>query len=315
MKIQSPHDKMFKETFGNVEVAQSFLAHYLPHNLLKIIDVTTFELLKDSFINKELAEDFSDLLFHVNIEEKDGFIYFLFEHKSYSSKDISFQLLRYMISIWDAKIKKEQITELPVILPLVIYHGKEDWNSTLTLGEMILGYQRLPKEIQKFIPDYEYLLYDLSTYTDEEIKGMAQLRIVLTLFRDIMTKDGEDLIMSIERAISYLYEIDDLQTGMDYFQTMMRYIFGAKTNFTSEEVKTIMERIEKDYPEGSEVIMSIADLLREEGRGEGREEGREEEKVELIMKAINEGLNLELIAKITGLSIKEVEKIANERKD
>ncbi|WP_425292192.1 Rpn family recombination-promoting nuclease/putative transposase, partial [Clostridium cochlearium] len=37
--------------------------------------------------------------------------------------------------------------------------------------------------MQKFIPDYEYLIYDISRYTDEEIKDEVQLRILLTIFR------------------------------------------------------------------------------------------------------------------------------------
>lgn len=61
-----------------------------------------------------------------------------------------------MIEIWEAKIKKEKTDELPMIIPLVIYHGKDTWNIKTTLGEMITGYKDLSKDIQKFIPNYEY---------------------------------------------------------------------------------------------------------------------------------------------------------------
>lgn len=69
MKIQNPHDKFFKETFGHIEVAKDFLNNYLPENIIKIIDVDTLQLQKDSFINEELQESFSDLLFKVDINE------------------------------------------------------------------------------------------------------------------------------------------------------------------------------------------------------------------------------------------------------
>src|SRR5690606_19819322 len=99
---------------------------------------------------------FSDLLFKVNINKREGYFYFLFEHKSYASKDIAFQLLKYMIEIWDSKIKKEGTNELPIIIPFVIYHGKDNWNIKTTLGEMINGYEELPKDIKKHVPNYEY---------------------------------------------------------------------------------------------------------------------------------------------------------------
>ena len=213
MKIQNPHDKFFKETLGKAEVAKDFLNNYLPGNIIKVIDVDTLEPQKDSFINKELHEGFSDLLFKANINNREGYIYFLFEHKSYTSKDIAFQLLRYMMEIWETKSKKEKADELPVIIPLVVYHGKDRWKIGTTLGEMIVGYKDLPEDIKKFTPNYEYLLYDLSQFTDDEIKGEAQLRILFTTLRDIFTKDSKSLQDSVFRAVSYLRELDDKKNG------------------------------------------------------------------------------------------------------
>ncbi len=275
MKIQNPHDKFFKETFGNVTVAKDFLNNYLPQSLMGIIDIDTLEPQKDSFINEELRESFSDLLFKVNINKREGYLYFLFEHKSYPSQDIAFQLLRYMVEIWDAKIKKENTNKLPVIIPLVVYHGKEGWNIKTTLGEMISGYEDLPQDARGFIPDYKYLLYDLSGYTDEEIKGEAQLRIILTMLRDIYAKDGKMLMESIFRAVEYLQRIEDKQSGIEYFETLIRYVFSAGRNLTRSDVDEIIERIETTYPEGSELVMTIAEMLREEGMERGIEVGLE----------------------------------------
>jgi len=171
-----------------------------------------------------------------------------------------------MIEIWETKIKKEQINELPMILPLVIYHGKDTWNIKNTLGEMIKGYNELPKDIQKFIPDYEYVLYDISGYTDEEIKGEARTRIVLTAFRDIFKKDAKGIIETILTLIEYLKELEDKQTGIEYFETFIRYILNAGQNFKKSDIDKIVERIGINYPDGSEVVMSLAEILRQEGR-------------------------------------------------
>lgn len=67
-----------------------------------------------------------------------------------------------MMEIWESKIKKEKADKLPMIIPLVIYHGKEIWNVGTTLGEIIDGYNELPDYIKKYVPDYEYLVYDIS---------------------------------------------------------------------------------------------------------------------------------------------------------
>lgn len=305
MKIQTPHDKFFKETFGRVGVAKDFLNNYLPQNIINVVDMDTLEPQKDSFIDKELKEIFADMLFRVNIDNKEGYIYFLFEHKSYTSKNISFQLLKYMIEIWEAKIEDEYTDELPMIIPIVIYHGKANWNINATLGEMIKGYKDLSEDIQKHIPDYEYLLYDISRFTDEEIKGKVINKIAMTTLRDIFTKDTEGIIESVYKMIEYLVELEDKQSGIEYFETLMRYIFSARIDLTKEAANEIMNKIETTYPEGSEVVMTLAERFREEGMEEGEKKSMEK----VVKKSIIKGLTTEDIIEITGLKKEEIEDI------
>ena len=61
MKLHNPHDKFFKETFGNTEIAKDFLNNYLPQNLINIIDIDTLEPQIVSFISQKLKESYSDL--------------------------------------------------------------------------------------------------------------------------------------------------------------------------------------------------------------------------------------------------------------
>ena len=56
MKIQNPHDKFFKETFSNIEIAKDFIVNYLPQDIIKIVDLDTLVLQKDSFINEKLKD-------------------------------------------------------------------------------------------------------------------------------------------------------------------------------------------------------------------------------------------------------------------
>lgn len=72
--------------------------------------------------------------------------------------------------------------------------------------------------------NFDYFIYDLTTCSDEEIKGKAQMRILLTLFRDIFLKEKDKLLASILRSIHYLNELKDKQKGMEYYETMTRYI-------------------------------------------------------------------------------------------
>ncbi|MDD2511324.1 MAG: transposase, partial [Syntrophomonas sp.] len=81
------------------------------------------------------------------------------------------------------------------------------------------------------------------------------------------------MLGSVSRAVSYLLELDDKQTGIEYFETLMRYIFSARTDLTRADFNRVVKKIETTYPEGSEAVMTLAEIFREEGREEGMETG------------------------------------------
>ncbi len=178
-----PHDLFFKETFSNLEVAKNFIENYLPFEVLLAVDLNSLSVQKDSFINKNLKESHADLLFKANIAGQEGYIYFLFEHKSYKSHLIALQLLRYMVDIWDVKTRKDKTQVIPIIIPLVIYHGKHTWEVVKSLSGLMPQYSGLSEHLKKYVPNYEFLLYDVSGVPPEDVKLRTQLEIALDIYR------------------------------------------------------------------------------------------------------------------------------------
>jgi predicted transposase/invertase (TIGR01784 family) len=85
--LSNPHDRFFKELFSRKEAAQEFLRLYLPPEVAALLDPATLELTKDSFIDPELQEHFSDMLYKITLsQQQPAYIYLLFEHKSYPDK-------------------------------------------------------------------------------------------------------------------------------------------------------------------------------------------------------------------------------------
>ena len=156
-------------------------------------------------------------------------------------------------------------------------------------------------------------MYDISRYTDDEIKGSSYLRIMLTILRDMFTKDEEKIHKTIMESIEYIKELEDKQSGIECFETMMRYIFSARTDLTKETANEIMSKLETNYPEGSEVIMTLAERFRNEGMekgiAKGIEKGIEEGMAKVVRKSIIKGLTTEDIIEITGLKKEEIDEI------
>ena len=286
-KIENPHDKFFKETFSNPLVTRDFLENYLPQPILKIIDLNNLEIQNSSHVDEELSEVFSDMLFKTKINQRDGYLYFLFEHKSYPDRLVALQLLTYMVRIWNQKVNRETHTHIPVIIPLVIYHGKTEWKMGSMLSELILDFDSLPEEVKQMIPDYRYLLYDLSRFSDDEIKGDAKLTIALSIFRDIFMKNGQDFMETIFKAARALDELEEKETGIHYFETCMRYILASGPQLSKDQLNTVIKQLEVTYKKGSEITMTLAEVLREEGFEKGIEKGKKESLSELAINRLS----------------------------
>jgi len=123
------HDRYFQETFSRREIAESFIRHHLPQSPVSQMDFSTLTIVKDSFVDKELQEHFSDILYTVQIKENLLYIYLLFEHKSRQERFVSLQILRYMVKIWDQHIKQNpKAKKLPPVFPMVLI--TEEGNGT-----------------------------------------------------------------------------------------------------------------------------------------------------------------------------------------
>ncbi len=286
-KVQNPHDKFFKDTFSNPFVVRDFVENYLPEPILKMVDLSELEIQNSSHVDEELSEVFSDMVFRTKINQRDGYLYFLFEHKSYPDRMVALQLLTYMVRIWNQKINKRIDTHIPVIIPMVIYHGETKWKISPKFSDLILNFDTLPEEVKQMIPDYRYQLYDLSQFSDEDIKGNAELMIALSVSRDIFKKSGEEFLETIFKAARALAELDEKETGIQYFETCMRYILTSGPKLTKEQLNIVIKQLEVTYKKGSEVTMTLAEVLREEGFEEGIEKGKKESLFELAIERLS----------------------------
>lgn len=235
-----------------------------------------------------------------------GYVYFLFEHKSYRSLKVALQLLTYMVEIW----KRSDEDQLPLIIPLVIAHGRSRWNTSTQFSDLVQGYDQLDSKVKQYIPNYEYILFDLTTYSNADVKGNVQLRILMEVFRDIFKANTAELFKTLERSVEALQELEDKDTRTAYFQTLINYIFNVKKNLSQAEVKQFSKRIEHIYPEGSKMIMSLREEILKEGKQEGRQEGRLLQNQEDIHYFLEENIREEaedLYKKVT--SIQDTERL------
>ncbi len=120
----TPHDALFKLFLRQPETARDFLAFHLPAPIHALCDMKTLKLESSSFIDDDLRESYSDVLWSVKTEQGPGYIYCLIEHQSTSNKLIAFRMMRYAIAAMQNHLDAGYKT-LPMVVPLLFYHGIE----------------------------------------------------------------------------------------------------------------------------------------------------------------------------------------------
>jgi predicted transposase/invertase (TIGR01784 family) len=260
------HDRFFKETLSHKEVARDFLENYLPQEVLRHLDLNTLKISKDTFV-KGQREHYSDLLYEVDlIGGSSGYIYLLFEHKSQHDPYVALQVLRYMVEIWSLSINQRPNDErLPLIIPLVVYHGKKKGKRVL-FSELI----DIPsEELRVYVPGFDLPFYDLSPYSDIEIKGQIILQLILSCLK---AKNEPETLDHVVHIFNLLARLDESLSALEWIQVIFRYIIEVM-DIEPDDIR----RIAQSLPQGKkEVVMSLAERLRMEGEHIGIQKGRME---------------------------------------
>jgi len=175
--LNRPHDKLFKCVFGIKEYAADMLLNNLPADISDELDWESMELEPGSQVNHELAESFTDLRFRIKLREKLAVIYILLEHKSYTDQLAAWQILRNMVECWEKDRKNKK--DFRLIIPVVFYHGKEEWE----FRRLNSLFPNAPANWKRFIPDFDYLILDLSVQEENEIKGASIPRVAQKIMK------------------------------------------------------------------------------------------------------------------------------------
>lgn len=303
--VQNPHDRLFKKILGSQANAIDFFQNYLPPEVLARMDLATLHPEEKSYVDESLRESYSDLLYSVSLKDSagvahDGFLYLLMEHKSTPDRFTALQLLHYMTMIWKS-VAEHPTTDsghdsrlLPMILPLVLYHGESAWRFGCDFSSLL----DLPGEaFHKYAVNFEYHLWDLSAIPDTEIKGVVLTQTFLLILKHVRDARFHEKLPGILDLIVSLYNSD--RTGLEDLRALLIYIFKAADRIDSREA---LQYIESRPVLKERIMPTIADLIGQEARLDGRTEG----KLETARRMLADGLPVEKVLQYTGLSLDEL---------
>lgn len=173
-----PRDSSSKLIFGNAELCSQLLRNYMDIPLLKNVRAEDIEDVTERYVPMFTEERNSDTVKRVKISEKNIFYFVsLIEHKTKVDYNVSMQMLRYMVYIWEdyekeMELKKKGVSKTkdfryPPILPIVYYEGSRTWTTPCNFRDRIF----FDEAFEPFTPKFFYKLVQLNTYSVEELVG------------------------------------------------------------------------------------------------------------------------------------------------
>ena len=279
------HDKFFKETFSRLEVAKSFIEETFPFDIRNKINISTLEKINSSFTDAMLREHLADVVYRTQYAGQDAFVSVLFEHKSYPEKYPHLQLIRYMNNIWYEEQKQNK--DLSVVISIVIYHGETKWEK-----KSMLAYFGNPHQsLHSFIPQFDYLLFDLNEVEDHQIELFKNDLFSLTAMLMKHCRDSADDFMKLESFLVKRLNALDIDNQVEFIKTSLRYI-QKDISLTRNKLSPIFTQVSTNI---NNIAMTIADEIKEETT------------FEHIKGLLEVGLNADKIAQAFKLPVKKVQ--------
>jgi len=293
--MKDKHDQFFKHVFKDPENTRSFIKDYLPARVSKELDLSSVQVHDPGSNSEEETEYISDIVVSCKTRNgKPADLYFLFEHKSYKDKHIYLQLLRYLYEAWSTDYRRKR--EYRVIIPVVFYHGKSEWN----LSVHFIDNFEVSEDLKAFMLDFSYLLFDTNKWHPDLKKPETDniyLLCSMMLMKMAYHNDWEGV-----KSILQLMDEKGLLSDRQRVIFIFKYIV-----YTQEVDKESFIDLLKGYDEGGD-IMPVADLIREEGRKEGiqigEQRGEQRGKLKGEIKRLQETL-IKLIGKKYGITESE----------
>ena len=307
------HDEFFRLSMTNIRIATDWFRAHLPAILSSRINFETLKIEPSSFVGRH-QNHLADILYSVEMDSEQGYLYALCEHKSSPERLLPLQIYRYMAEIWQHWCQQQRknkivIKHLPMIWPCVFYHGdRKPYPYSMDIRDCFKD-----RELSSRLFDHPYQLVDMSCYSDEELKAHGTADAFEMIQKHIFDRDNfafyQEFCQNVLQSA-----VDAL--GDEYLINLMRYAIGKGEGGT-DNADRLIELVATSLPKKGGKFMTMLEALEKRGeeRGvqkgiqKGIQKGAEQQSETIARNLLINGSDVAFVAKVTGLSQEKIEAI------
>ena len=292
------HDSGYKKLFSNRTIFRQLIETFVNQEWVHSLDFDTCEPLDKSFISEHYKETESDLIYKVQFQDREVYIYILIEFQSTVDPFMALRVLNYITNFYmDFLVNNRGVNKLPAVFPIVLYNGAAPWTAPVNLSALI---EQNPP-LGAFGLDFQYFLIAENRYSQEALLKIRN--IVSTLFLAESHYDLDVLEAELLNVFSSEVDKEAVSLFLNWFRQLAFHGRIEPEDYeslesiyrTEEEVKTMLvTALEKERER------FFQNGLRE-GKQEGLLEGEQKGRIETAKVMLAKGMEMTLISEITNL--------------
>src|SRR5690554_4250725 len=137
--------------------------------------------------------------------------------------------------------------------------------------------------MEKYLPQFEYLLFDIPRMGDEQIGGDALLKSLLVVRKYIQQRDPREKAAKIATAFR---ELKGKRSDIEEIpHTVLLYLYQT---IKAEDQVQVKQEFERTLREGEEIMPTLAEYYIQQGKEEGIQIGLQKGKKEGIQEGLQE---------------------------
>lgn len=273
--VRQSHDGLFKGVMGDVAVGLVPTKLLMDPAWFEQIDLETFEQVPGSFVDIELRQKHTDMLYRGTLRDQPGrVVYVLFEHLSSRRRDVVERLYEYFAQISRFHGRSDPDGMRPVeIFGFVIYANPSRWNLAVFDNERVFRSVR--------VVDARWLYDQLRN--DRTLPSIA-VRLALMLL--VYSRTPQLLRRIEENAEGFRALVSNPHYRLHHFTLHLLYI--QKTT-EADMAEAAIDKLEGLIPETKKVRRTLFEVQVEQGREEGLRIGLKEGREQGIEQGIEQG--------------------------
>ena len=244
-KINHIHDKTFRKILDYKKEFTIFINKIF--NLEEKLEEKDIEKYNRKFVSVDYTNQESDVIYKLKNKE----IFILVEHQTKIDKKMPIRILKYELEIIRSRMDENNRLEFPIIIPIVLYTGKQRWNAKI-------NYPSYNSELARYrgLKKVEYNLVDINDYT---IEDLYKENSILTKIM-ILEKSNKyiEIINNVDKIVNKVYD------SKLYTQTQKEMLLNILNNTMINIVGNKKMKEYKIKLEGGENMLALYEMIENE---------------------------------------------------